>query len=61
MMVMSTPSLRSQAAAVRIAAERVLVVAKAAGLRGAQAELLREQLLAAAATLEQAARSERDR
>lgn len=52
----TTPSLRSQAEAVRIAADKALTVAKALGLRGSQAELLREQLLAAAATLSEADR-----
>lgn len=54
-----TPSLRSQAAAVRIAAERALTVAKAHGLRGASVELLRDQLAAAAATLDRLDREER--
>lgn len=48
---MSTPSLQSQAAAVKLAADKALAVAKVIGLRGDRAHLLRQQLEAAAATL----------
>ena len=48
---MSTPSLQSQVAAVKIAADRALALAKTAGLHGYHAHLLKRQLEAAALTL----------
>lgn len=52
---MPAPSLKTQASAVRTAAQHTVSLGKAAGLRAAQIELLREQLAAAAVTLDEMA------
>ncbi len=57
---MKTVSIRSQAEAVRKAAGRAAIIGRELGLRnGAQVDLLREHLDAAAQTLEDIANAER--